>query len=78
MANVDINVFTVARKICFIREKWAGTVRCPAELLQRRLGTVRCRTICDHAREKSYGARAIINFAGDFQIDENVRRQFYL
>jgi len=41
----------------------------------------RARTICDHARENSYkssGAQATIKFAGDVQIAEIIRCQFYL
>ena len=63
--NFDINVFIIT-----------GIGRCYH--IQTPAGA---RTICDHAREKSLkssGARAIIKFAGDVQIAEIVRCQFYL
>ena len=44
MANFDI-VYIVARKICIIRVKSAGHGTAPADLLQRRPGTVRCPTV---------------------------------
>jgi len=62
----------------------------PATLLQRRPAIGRCYhiqtpagalTICDHSKEnslKSSGAQTIIKFAGDVQIAEIVRLQFFV
>jgi len=84
------NVHIIARENLFHPCK---TVWCPADLLQRRPGTVRCYHIqtpagvrttydqIDHAREKSLkspGARTIADFAGVLQIAKIVQRQFYL
>ena len=91
MANFDINEFTIAhensRKIgrapYGVRLISYNAVRCPAghrPMLSDKT-PAGARTICDHAREnssKSSGARAIIKFAGDVQIGEIVRCQFYL
>ena len=81
MANFYIHIFIIAREnSCKIDRAPYGA----------RPGIGRCfhiqtpagaRTICDHAKENSYkssGARAIIKFAGDVQIAEIVRCQFYL
>ena len=43
MANFDINVFIIAREKFVLNRP--GTVRCPADLLQRRPGSVRHRTV---------------------------------
>jgi len=43
MANFDINVFIIAREKLVLNRP--GTVRCPADLLQRRPGTIRHRTV---------------------------------
>jgi len=63
-------------KNCSIRVNSTG--QCPHKVIE----TPACaRTICDHAREnsqKTIGAWAIINFAGDLQIAKIVGRQFYL
>ena len=91
MAKFDINEFFIApensRKIgrapYGVRLISYNTVRCPAghrPMLSYKT-PAGARTICDHAREnslKSSGARAIIKFAGDVQIGEIVRCQFYL
>jgi len=91
MSHFDINEFTIApensRKIgrvpYGVRLIFYNAVRCPAGHRPMKLykTPAGARTICDHAREnskKSSDARAIIKFAGDVQIGEIVRCQFYL
>ena len=41
MTNFNINVYIIAGEYLFhLRKNWPGTVRCPADFLQRRSGTV--------------------------------------
>jgi len=84
MAHFDINEFTIAPENS---PKIGRSLTTP---YGARPGIGRCfhiqtpagaRAICDHAREnslKSSCSRAIIKFAGDVQIGEIVRCQFYL
>jgi len=88
MANFDVNVYIIARdNSCKIGRAPYGVRlifyndgRAPADVFiyRRRTAPVRYVTTQEKILKKSSGARAIIKFAGDVQIAEIVRCQFYL